>query len=122
MKRINIMASLLIIGVFAMPALSLANTYQFIDTSGNLRSVEADTSAIALQTASPLAIHSGVALVKTGAGGVVLGDYTSTTGTGNYYQFIDTSGNLQGIWAPNATVALATAYPLAIHSGVVLVK
>ena len=60
-------------------------------------------------------------LVKQGTGGIniALGGNTST-GSGNYYQFIDTGGNIQGVWAANPSMALATAYQPGTHSGVVL--
>jgi len=124
MKRKYIIPGLMAIAILALPAVSLANTYQFVDTSGTLQSMEADTSAIALNTAYQLGVHSGVMLVSEGGiGGLVLPDnYPSTNpGSGNYYQFIDTSGNLQGLWAANSSIALATAYQLGVHSGVVLV-
>lgn len=127
MKRKYIISGLMAITILAVPAVSLANTYQFIDTSGTLQNMEADTSAIALGTAPELAVHSGVMLAgEDGIGGLVLSaNYPSypsvNSGSDNYYLFVDTSGNLQGLWAANSSEALATAYQLGIHSGVVLV-
>lgn len=74
----------------------------------------------ALATAHPLALHSGVWLVdKNGFKPTVSATITTqTTGSGNYYLYINTSGDIKGVWAPNASVALATAYQLALHSGV----
>lgn len=103
-----------------LPGVSMANTYHFIDTSGNLQSMKANSSSIALDTAYQLGIHSGVMLVREGYS--IPSTYIPTTGSGNYYHFIDTSGNLQGMWAVSSSVALNTAYQLGIHSGVMLVK
>lgn len=125
MKGKYIIPSLIAIAMFALPAVSLANTYQFVDTSSELQSMGADSFAMALATAPELGVHSGVILVNEGGiGGLVLSaDYSSdNSGSDNYYQFIDTSGNLQGLWAPNSSVALNTAYQLGVHSGVILVN
>ena len=111
------------IAMIALPAVSFASTYQFIDTSGNLQSMEAANSSIALNTAYQLGVHSGVVLVDEGGiGGLVLpsDDPSTNSGNDNYYQFIDTSGNIKGLWASSPSVALNTAYQLGIHSGVVL--
>ena len=64
MKRKNLAPILLAVAMLALPALSLASTYQFIDTGGNLQSVEANSSSVALATAYQLGVHSGVVLVK----------------------------------------------------------
>ena len=106
--------------LLALPAVSLANTYQFVDTSGNLQSVEANIPATALATAYQLGIHSGVILV--GNEDSNLSVPTNISGYDNYYQFIDTSGIRQGLWAINSSMALDTSYQLAMHSGVILVN
>ncbi|MGM0482573.1 MAG: hypothetical protein ACQEP6_01760 [Patescibacteria group bacterium] len=98
----------------------MANTYHFIDTGGNLQSVEADNASVALETAHELGIHSGVMLVKDAD--TIATDPVADIGSGNYYHFIDTSGDLQGMWAVNSTVALETAHELGINSGVMLIK
>lgn len=103
-----------------LPAISMANTYHFIDTSGNRQSMEANNSSIALATAYQLGINSGVMMMEKGDSVVVIP--IVTTGSGNYYHFIDTSGNLQGMWAANSSIAIGTAHQLGIHSGVMMVK
>lgn len=104
--------------LLVLPATSLANTYQFIDSSKNLQSVEANNPTTALETAYQLGIHSGVMLVKEGA--VTLSTSANTTGSSDYYRFIDTSDDMQGLWAINPSTALETAYQLGVHSGVIL--
>jgi len=112
------------IAIFALPAASLANTYHFVDTSGDLQSINADSSNRALATAPELGVHSGVVLISEGGiGGAALPDDNTSThsSSDNYYQFINTSGDIQGLWASSPSIALNTAYQLGIHSGVVLV-
>ncbi|PIR98399.1 MAG: hypothetical protein COT88_01855 [Candidatus Colwellbacteria bacterium CG10_big_fil_rev_8_21_14_0_10_41_28] len=124
MKRKYIIPGLMAIALFALPAVSLANTYQFVDTSGDLQSMEAANSSIALNTAPELGVHSGVILVEEGGiGGLVLPDDNppANSGSDNYYQFVDTSGDIQGVWAASPSEALNTAHELGIHSGVILV-
>ena len=120
MKTQYILSGFMLMGLLLLPGVSMANTYHFIDTSGNLQSMSADSSSIALDTAYQLGIHSGVMLVEDVES--IPSTPVETTGTGNYYHFIDTSGNLQGMWAVNSTVALDTAHQLGIASGVMMVR
>ena len=92
-----------------------ANTYQYINTSGQLASVVANTPAEALATAYQRASNSGVMLV--GGGGVMGG------GQGMYtYQYINTSGQIATVMAHTPEEALRTAYQRAVHSGVMLLR
>lgn len=118
----NIKQLTTIMGAFALllaPAVSFANTYQYIGTDGDLHIVEATSASVALTTASNLALHSGVILVGSD------GKITETDGTvrmsGTFYQYVNTSGNLQSIDASSASVALVSASNIATHSGVILV-
>lgn len=116
----KIVTGFIVLTLLALPAVSMASTYQFVDTSGNVQSVEASSPQVALDTAHRLGIHSGVMLV--GEGGTVTFTPTYNTGSDNYYEFIDTSGNIQGVWASSPTEALNTAHRLGVHSGVIFVK
>ena len=120
MKKINMFTGLMALALVLVPTLTFANTYMFVNTSGNLQSVEANSATQALATAYPMAYNSGVWLVKENGTSPTVPEPLppKPTGTGNYYLFVNTSGNLQGVWAPNSSVALSTAYPLALHSGV----
>lgn len=118
----NIKQLTTILGAFALllaPTISFASTYQYIGTDGDLHSVEADSASVALATAPNLALHSGVILVGSD------GKITEADGTvrmsGTFYQYINTSGNLQSIDAANASIAIATASNISPHSGVILV-
>lgn len=108
------------IALLALPAITVAKTYQFIDTSGNIQSIEANTPQEAIDTAYKLGIHSGVILVDNNSPD--LSSPTNTNGSDSYYNFIDTSGNLQGLWAANSSDAIDEAYQRGIHSGVIFVK
>ena len=120
MKTNTMLTGLLATALLALPAVSLADTYHFIDTSGNMQSMEAGSPAEALATAPHLGIHSGVMLI--GQGGSNARISMNSTNFGHFYHFIDTNGDLQGMWAASASVALATAPHLGIHSGVMLVQ
>lgn len=120
MKKILMFTGFMAFALVLIPTISFANTYKFVDTNGNLRNIEANSASIALATAYPIAYNSGVWLVDKNSSDTSAPTTTPTqpAGYGNFYLFVNTSGNLQGIWAPNASVALTTAHPLAPHSGV----
>lgn len=116
--------TLIALAISALPVLALASTYQYVDTGGNLRSVEANSPTQALATAPNLHIHSGVMLVSGNATVVQLpntGTVVVGTGNGSFYRYVDTNGNLRGVWATSAAAALVTAPNIGMHSGVMLV-
>ncbi|MEX0910436.1 MAG: hypothetical protein WDZ73_01640 [Candidatus Paceibacterota bacterium] len=126
MKIKQIATSLAVLTVFILPTLVFANTYQYVDSNGNLQEVQANSSTEALATAINRAVHSGVMLVGTG-GVITNSNYnfsvSNTTNTsGSFYQFVDTSGNIQSINAASAEIALATAVNRHVNSGVILVN
>jgi len=123
----NIQQIATVFGAFALvvlPAVTSANTYQYISTSGSLQSVQADNAMQALATAPNLAANSGVILVGSD-GKLTPSDNTNPTNTnptsGSFYQYINTDGNVQSIDTTSASVAIATATNIAPHSGVILV-
>jgi len=120
MKINQITTTLVALAMLVLPAVSSANTYQYIDSGGRLQSTQANSSNEALATANNIALHSGVVLVSVeGIGGNY--EPTTTNTTGNFYQFVDKNGNVQSVNAMNSSVALATAPNIALHSGVILV-
>lgn len=123
MKTKQITNTLVALAVLALPAVSLANTYQYVDSGGRLQSTQANSSTEALATAYNIGSHSGVALIGVAeVGGSYESPTINTTNTGgSFYQFIDINGNVQSMNAPSASIALATAYNIGAHSGVVLV-
>lgn len=116
MNKIQITSSFAALSLLILPAVSLASTYQYVSTSGNLQSIEAGSASTALATAPNLAVHSGVMLA--GVGSTVNGG--GTTNANTFYQFIDVNGSVQSVNAASATAAL-TAPNIAPHSGVILV-
>lgn len=121
MNTKKISTVLALVGILALPATSLANTYHYISNSGTLQSVQADTPVMAISVAPNIAYNSGVQLAtRGGVGGDGSGVFTNTAG--NHYQFVDARGNLQSINAVNASVALSIAPNIAPTSGVILVN
>ncbi|KND47396.1 MAG: hypothetical protein AB199_03130 [Parcubacteria bacterium C7867-004] len=50
--------------IVAAPAVSLAATYAYVNTTGEVRTVEAASANQALSTAPNLGVHSGVMLIE----------------------------------------------------------
>ncbi|MEX0919306.1 MAG: hypothetical protein WDZ64_00970 [Parcubacteria group bacterium] len=123
MKRKQLTTTLMVLSLLALPAVSFASTYQYIDKGGQVQSVQANSSAEALTSAYNIGTHSGVILVTVeGIGGSYESPTVVYTNTGgSFYQFVDRNGNVQSISAPNSSTALATAPNIGLHSGVVIV-
>ncbi len=66
------LGALALAAVVAVPASSFAATYAYVNTAGEVMTVEAATPNAAIQTAPNIAVHSGVMTV--GADDAVLGD------------------------------------------------
>ncbi len=62
------------VAVAAVPALGLAATFAYVNAQGEVRSVTADTAAIALRTAPNIDPHSGVLLLDSPEDNMVLGN------------------------------------------------
>ena len=120
MKKIT--TAFVALATMVLPVIALASTYQYVDSSGTLRSVEASSPTEALARASNIGTHSGVMLVSSNT---VIVPITYPTpiqsGNGNLYQYIDVSGNLRTVRATSAAMALTTAPNIASHSGVMLI-
>jgi N-acetylglucosamine kinase-like BadF-type ATPase len=112
MKKVFLLTALLL----ALPAVSFAATYQYVDVNGTLQAVSAASSDQAFALASNIAPNSGVILSE---GDVNQSSVTTNTsyppGT---YQYIDVNGNVKMVTAANADAALALATGIAPHSGV----
>lgn len=120
--------TLVVFGMFLSTNIALGATYLFVNTSGNLQSIEANNPTEAMALATNKALHSGVMLV-TGTSMPTTPTPTPTptnptpTGTGLYtYMFVDTSGNLRTINANSPTEAMNLAPNKALHSGVMRVN
>ncbi len=120
MKIKQITTTLAALAVLAVPVVSAANTYQYVDSAGRLQTTQAVSSSDALSTTSNMGLHSGVIWVSVDGIGGSYESPTTNTG-GSFYQFIDVNGNIQSMNAISSAVALATAYNIDLNSGVVLV-
>ncbi len=110
--------------LLALPTASLAATYHYVNTSGEIQDTNAANAEQALAQAINIAPHSGVVLDM---GFLNAGDSASlpggTTTDANYpsgtYQYINVNGDVKTVVAANASEALVAATGLALHSGVV---
>ena len=61
----------------ALPTFSHAATYAYVNTTGEVRTVEAATWSLAIDTAPGIAMHSGVILVDGSDDTALVGDRVS---------------------------------------------
>jgi len=107
--------------VLALPLVSNAALYNYVDSNGSVGIVTADTWTLALTTASDIHPRSGVALVESADGvggtldGVVLPDRET-------YQYVNTSGEIESTEAASPAEAFTQANDIALHSGVMLAE
>ena len=66
-----ILGAATVAGVLAIPAATFAATYAYVNTSGEVMSVEAANSSTALATAPGIALHSGVMLIDDSSNDIV---------------------------------------------------
>lgn len=109
--------ALLISGaVLALPALTFASTYHYVDMSGEVQDVEANTSAEALTLSqADRAPDSGVAL---DLGVIDEGDMVVNVDYQNTYQYVATDGDVEFVTATSAEAALMIPSDIAPTSGV----
>lgn len=62
MKNIYL-GALALAAVLALPTASLAATYAYVNTAGEVMTIEAATPQAAIQTAPSISVHSGVMTV-----------------------------------------------------------
>jgi hypothetical protein len=120
---------ILVAAAVLLPAASFAATYNYVDTSGSVRTVSADSATAAIAVAPDRAAHSGVAIDNGVVAGSVAGASTSAgTGTpgvpstglaanGNY-DYVNVSGMVKTVSAGSPQEALFAAGDIAMHSGV----
>ena len=118
----TVVTSLVVLGALLFSSVASAATYLYVNTSGNVQSIEANNPTQAMAVAPNLAVHSGVMLVggtPLAVGGIGGADVSVTSNT---YLYVDTNGNVRTVFANNSTQAMAIAPNKALHSGVMLVK
>ncbi len=121
MKKLLITGTLMGAIMTLAPTLSLAATYQYVNTSGNVSVVTAD-NAFQAMTVADIASHSGVMLVSGSVNNTVTTPVNypvSTPATAGTYQYINIYGNVKTINAGSAAAAM-NASDISPHSGVML--
>jgi len=103
---------------FSVSGVLNAATYDFVDSSGNLRSVTANSSSEALLIAPNIGLHSGVVL-HNGSNPVVV--YTGSVSSGQYL-YVNSSGIAVAVNANSVAEAFARAINISPHSGVMLIR
>lgn len=73
-KNIGLILAAALIAV--LPSLSYASTFAFVNHLGNVSTVTADTSGVALMTAVNIDEHSGVILLLNTQDYGIVGDHT----------------------------------------------
>ena len=71
-----IIAAVVLMTMFALPAFASASTYAYVDQSGNVRSTESGTWQSAITTAPNIDQHSGVMLL-TSLNGSIMGTHVN---------------------------------------------
>jgi len=69
MKKVLGMVALA--AVVALPGVSFAQTYAYVNTSGDVSSVDAASADAALMTAPGIGVHSGVMLINSSSDDVL---------------------------------------------------
>lgn len=111
-------------GVVAVtvPAVTLAQTYHYVSVEGDIEAIEADTAAEALVMAPDIHPNSGVAedrgLLEEGMDADVP---VGGTGGANMYAYVDITGEVETITAPNPSVAITAPADIHPNSGVAIV-
>lgn len=116
-----------VILIMGFPALTYGATYMYVNQSGQVNTVIADSPAMAIATAPNIAPHSGVALVSN-IGTVPVTPTPVTppvvvppiTYNQMTFAYVNTSGIVVTISANSAASAYANAVNIAPNSGVML--
>lgn len=108
--------------MLAFSSNAIAYTYQYINTSGNIASVEAESTSQALITAPNIDPHSGVMLYSLAT--AVPAKIIDNSQTLPYvtYKYVNTTGQIQTVVASSADQAFSLATNIAPTSGVMRVE
>jgi hypothetical protein len=121
----SLLLSTIAVAVLAIPAISFAATYQYVNTQGGLETVVANTAEEALALPTDMDPHSGVMLV-TGANTTVTTPVVTNSVTGTYSYQMSGSSNVPARMMylsllPNSSVILTSIYgnatPTMIETG-----
>jgi hypothetical protein len=122
-----VLASIITVCAVGYPMWVEAATYAYVNTSGEVKYVSADTSAGAMASATGIAMHSGVMIVantSTNLGNtpVVVVGQAPVAGQMSGYAYVNTSGQVIHTSATSAASAFASAINIALNSGVMLIN
>lgn len=117
-----------VLGLFVVTAMTLgftgyaeAATYQYVNTSGQIAIVSANSVDEALRTAYLRLPNSGV-MLSSSTDNIVTGAQTVSGSGINIYKYINTSGQIAIVMANSVSDAFKKASNISPHSGVMLVK
>lgn len=71
------LGALALSAVFAMPGISFAASYAYVNTAGEVMSMEASNANTAIMTAPGIHMHSGVMLLDSSSDSSIVGDSVS---------------------------------------------
>lgn len=77
MKKTYLLGTLALAAVVALPSVSYAALYAYVNQDGEVRTVEASSPGTAIQTAPAIAEHSGVILINSTNDATLVGDDVS---------------------------------------------
>ncbi len=122
MKTKTIFGITLVLGsILAFGTSASAATYQYVNVSGNIQSIDAANASLALASAVNIDPHSGVILyTPANAIGSAIGGDNSGVSL-NTYEYVDTSGQVRSVTASNPSEAMSIAPNKDPDSGVILV-
>ena len=116
----SIITSILGMAVLAvLPITTFASTYQYVNTDGNVQSINANSPAEAL-LAYNIAHTSGVILLSDSNSSVVFTVNSPVVSGSNTYLYVNTSGNVQSVSANSPAEALEVSN-IGANSGVMAI-
>lgn len=113
MKNLYIMALAALL--LAVPAVSSAATFHYVDVHGVVQNIEASSPSEALVLASLRGnvLHSGVKLAQ--------GQLQAGENVGSIYNYVDIYGNIKSVVAASADAAFLLATDIHPQSGLLIV-
>lgn len=115
--------SLVMVAAFvAVPLVSHAATYAYVDRSGDVSYVEAGSPAEALAKATNMATHSGVMLMTNSS--AVSSDAPQVAGDTSIagYLYVNESGQVVFVDVNSAAAASFNSVNMSTHSGVMIIN
>ncbi len=110
-----IVAALIVVG---LPTATHAASYVYVNASGEVTGVVANTSSGAFTNSTDIALHSGVMLVDGVADSNLVGDQSQSPG----YGYVNDSGEVMKSVSGTVSGAFANSIDIADHSGVILLN